>query len=345
MTDRGAHRPARGAPGPVADEGPPTPPRELNRREVLARIAMTSAAAAAAVGLGVWLVDRPAAIGAAPVTIRDHRRAQSAGAVQLAIARGKDAAQLTRKALAALGGIAAFVRPGEKVVIKPNVGWNRLPEQAANTNPEVVAELVRQVKAAGASAVWVTDVSVNNPERCFTRSGIREAAAAAGAEVILPSSAGFRPVSVGGQTLRVADVLWPFVDADRVINVPVVKQHGLARATMAMKNWYGVLGGHRVRLHQDIDRSIFELAVMMKPTLTVLDATRVLVANGPSGGSLDDVRQLDTVAASSDEVALDAFGATLLGVDGADLGYLRLAAQAGLGQLDYRALKREEIAG
>jgi uncharacterized protein (DUF362 family) len=209
----------------------------------------------------------------------------------------------------------------------------------------VVAEVVREVVAAGAGKVWVADNSVNNAERCFERSGIRAAAAAAGAKVILPTDAAFRLVAVGGTTLHTADVLWPFVDADKVINLPIVKQHGLARATLAMKNWYGVLGGHRVRLHQDIDRCIFELARLMKPTLTILDATRILVANGPSGGSLDDVKRLDTIAASRDEVALDAFGATLLGLSASELGYLGLAAAAGLGERDLGRLKVEEISG
>jgi uncharacterized protein (DUF362 family) len=231
------------------------------------------------------------------------------------------------------------------VLVKPNVGWNRLPEQAANTNPQVVAEVVRHARAAGAAEIWVTDVTVNNAERCFARSGIGEAARQAGARIVLPSKSGFRTVAVGGELLRVAEVLWPFVEADKLINVPVVKQHGSAGATMAMKNWYGVLGGHRVRLHQDLDRSIFELARLMKPTLTILDATRVLVANGPSGGSLDDVRRRDTIAAGVDEVALDAFGAPLLGLSPADLGYLALGDKAGLGTRDYKSLKLVETTG
>ena len=320
-------------------------PRELSRREMLTRVVATSGAAAATVGLGVWLTNRRPAESQELESIRDHRVSRAAGAVEMAIARGADAAANTRRALAALGGMAQFVGKGERVVIKPNVGWNRRAEQAANTTPDVVAEVVRQVRAAGAGAVWVTDVTVNNAERCFARSGIRAAAEAAGAEVILPSGARFRTVAVGGDTLRVADVLWPFVDADKVINIPIVKQHGLAKATMAMKNWYGVLGGHRVRLHQQIDRSIFELTAMVKPTLTVLDATRVLMANGPSGGSLDDVKRFDTVAAGVDEVALDAFGAGFLDLSPEALGYLALGEAAGLGRRDYRSLELVEVPG
>jgi uncharacterized protein (DUF362 family) len=208
---------------------------------------------------------------------------------------------------------AVSFKRGERVVIKPNIGWNRLPEQAANTNPEVVAEVVRLVAAAGASKIWVTDASVNTAEQCFARSGIEKAAKAAGATVVRPDATAFREVDVSGKLLRTADVLFPFVEADRVINVPVVKQHGLSGATMAMKNWYGMLGGQRVKLHQNIHLSIVDLASMIKPTLTIMDATRILLANGPTGGSLSDVKMMDTIAVSSDEVALDAFGASLLG--------------------------------
>lgn len=323
---------------------PQAPPEEgLSRRRAL------QLAATASVGLGVagvggflrWRHDQPPA--PPGLTIRDHRVELPAGANRLAIARGPDAAANVRRAIEALGGIALFVRPGDKVVVKPNVGWNRLAEQAANTNPEVVAEVVRMVKAAGASKVWVTDVPVNAPERCFERSGIRKAAGGAGANVILPDGNAFREVALEGKVLKVADVLWPFVEADKVINLPLVKHHSLSKLTASMKNWYGVLGGHRVRLHQDLHKSIVDLAVMVKPTLTVLDATRVLMANGPTGGSLADVKRVDAVAASCDEVALDCFAAELLGLEGPSLGFVEEAVAAKLGTSDWKSLKHEEI--
>jgi len=325
---------------------PPRPasPRLYTRREVLARVAGTAAAAAGVTGAGLALVDREPAPPRIATGLGDHRVERAGGAVGLAIARGKDPAVNVRRAIEAMGGMGAFVRRGERVVVKPNVGWNRLPEQAANTEPAVVAEVVRLALGAGAAQVWVTDVPVNTAERCFARSGIAEAARAAGARVVLPTDGGFRLVSVAGATLREAEVLWPFLEADRVINLPVVKQHGLSRATLAMKNWYGILGGHRARLHQDIHRSVVDLAALVKPTLTVMDATRVLLANGPSGGSLDDVRRLDTVAVSADEVALDAFGASLLGLSPADVGSIALGERAGLGRADWRSLRVEEIA-
>jgi uncharacterized protein (DUF362 family) len=317
--------------------------KSMERRAVL-RVGLTAAVAAGSVAVGVGLLDRETSgRRKALPKIKDHRVEKAPGAVEMVIARGPDAATNVRKAIEAMGGMSRFVRRGEKVVIKPNVGWNRLPEQAANTNPDVVAEVVRHVLAAGASKVWVADVPVNTAEQCFARSGIQKAAAAAGATVVLPDAPAFREIDVSGKILKAADVLFPMVEADRVINLPIVKQHGLSRATLSMKNWYGVLGGQRVKLHQNIHQCIVELAAMMKPTLTVLDATRILTANGPTGGSLDDVKKLDTVAVSIDEVALDAFGASLLGLDPSDVGFVVEGQKAGLGLLDYKKLKLVEV--
>jgi len=332
---------ASGQAAPVAPSGS----ADMDRRGAL-RVGLTTAMAVGSVALGFGLRARGTHTKVRTLpSIKDHRADKPSGATDMAIVRGPDPAGNVRRALEALGGMGRFVRRGERVVIKPNIGWNRLPEQAANSNPEVVAEVVRQVVAAGASKVWLTDFSVNTPEQCFVRSGIEKAAKQAGATVIRPDAGAFREVNVSGKLLRTGEVLVPFVDADRVINVPVVKQHGLSGATMALKNWYGVLGGQRVKLHQNIHVSIVDLAAMMKPTLTILDATRILLANGPTGGSLADVKQMDTVAAGTDEVALDAFGATLLGLQPADLGFIVEGMKAGLGTLQWRNLKTVELGG
>jgi uncharacterized protein (DUF362 family) len=318
-------------------------PRVYTRREVIGRVIGTTLAASGTVGLSALLVDRESSPAQKPTRIKDHRVEMPSGATGMAIVHGKDPVANVRRALEAMGGLGAFVKKGERVLVKPNVGWNRLPDQGANTTPELVAEVVRLALAAGASQVWVCDNPVNTAERCFTRSGIAEAARRAGAKVVLPGERDFRLVEVAGATLRTAEVIWPLVEADRVINLPIVKQHGLCRATLSMKNWYGVLGGHRARLHQDIDRSVVDLTGMVKATLTVMDATRVLLANGPSGGSLDDVKRLDTVAVSTDQVALDAWGASLLGLAAADLGSIALGEKAGLGRADWKSLKVEEL--
>jgi uncharacterized protein (DUF362 family) len=315
-------------------------------RRALFRVGVTAAMAVGSVALGLGLRARDGHGKSKTLPkLKDHRVDKIQGAVEMAIARGPDAAANVRRAVEAMGGMGRYVKRGERVVIKPNIGWNRLPEQAANTNPDVVAEVVKLVAAAGASKIWVTDVSVNTPEQCFARSGIEKAAKAAGATVVRPDAPAFREVDVQGKLLRTADILFPFVDADRVINVPVVKQHGLSGATMAMKNWYGMLGGQRVKLHQNIHLSIVDLASMIKPTLTIMDATRILLANGPTGGSLADVKQMDTIAVSSDEVALDAFGASLLGLSPTSLGFIVEGMKAGLGTPEWRNLKTEELGG
>jgi len=340
---------AQAVPEKLPEQQPESPkpeaPRRFGRRELL-QIGKTSAVAAGAVCLGVALTDRDLGMQRKTLPkVPDHRVALPAGGARMAVARGKDPAENVRRAIEALGGMGVFIRRGDKVAIKPNVGWNRLIEQGANTNPEVVGALVRMAFAAGASKVWVTDYPVNNPERCFERSGIRKAVGEAGGDLVMPDAIHFREVEIGGRLLRSGEVLTPIIDADKLINVPIVKHHGLSRATLSMKNWYGILGGHRVRLHQDIHRSIVDLAVMAKPTLTVMDATRILMANGPTGGNLDDVKMLDTVAVGVDEVALDAFGAELLGADRSEVGFIAEGEKAGLGVSDYRSLKLVEIPG
>jgi len=247
-------------------------------------------------------------------------------------------APAVREAIARLGGIGRFVQKGDRVLIKPNVGWDRQPEQAANTNPEVVGAIVRLCREAGASKVWVSDVSLNDPARCFVRSGIQAASQAAGAEVRLPGANDFVATDMGGSLLRVWPVSRFFHEVDKVVNVPIVKHHSLCGCTLAMKNWYGVLGGRRNQLHQDIHTSIVDLAQAVRPTLTVMDAIRVLKRNGPTGGSLGDVAVENTVVAGLDEVAIDAWSLQLLGLTPDKVRYLAMGQERGLGVVDWRSL-------
>jgi uncharacterized protein (DUF362 family) len=308
------------------------------RREALIRISSAALAAAAVGGGTLALIDRRPAMAAAP-GIRDWRRTLGAEVPPAVVARGADPVANVRRALAALGGMERFVGKGESVLLKPNVGWDRLPEQAANTDPQVMAELVRLCLAAGAGRVVVADISCNDPARCFARSGVRAAAEAAGAEVLDARKLDLVAANLAGAAAGL-EVIAPLLAADRVINVPVAKHHGLSRVTVGMKNWFGVLGRGRNRLHQDIDRSIAELGATFRPTLTVVDATRVLLASGPQGGSLDDVKAVGAVLAGIDPVLCDAWGARELGVDPRTLGFLREAERRGLGRSDL-ALVRE----
>ena len=312
----------------MSDPGRP----RITRREALLRLS-SAAAAATAVGAGALAFHDRRTVSATAAPVPDWRRRGPGSPPHAAVARGGDPAANVRRALAALGGLEAFVGRGETVLVKPNIGWDRLPEQAANTDPRVVAEIVRLCRAAGAGRVLVTDISCNDPRRCFERSGIASAAAAAGAEVV--ASARLRMVAAALTGLAsgqlVADEL---LRADRVINVPVVKHHSLSKVTLGMKNWLGVLGTGRNRLHQDINRAQAELGATFRPTLTVVDATRVLVANGPVGGSLADVRAVGAVAAGTDPVLCETWGASLLGLAPADLPFIAEAERAGLGRAE-----------
>lgn len=310
----------------------------MTRRDAVTRLAAAGLAAGAVGGGALFFHDRRRAEASAPA-IPDWRVPALPEYPPAAYAEGPDAAANVRRTVAALGGIERFVRRGESVLIKPNVGWDRIPEQAANTDPEVVAELVRLCRAAGARRVVVTDISCNDPRRCFARSGIAAAAGTAGAEVIESHRLVMVPAALTGLAAGI-EVVEELFKADRVINVPVVKHHSLSRVTLGMKNWYGVLGPGRNRLHQSIDRSIAELAAAFRPTLTVMDATRVLLRNGPQGGSLNDVKVFDAVAAGTDPVLCDAWGATQLGHEPLSLPFIELAQQRGLGRAELKAVRR-----
>jgi uncharacterized protein (DUF362 family) len=252
----------------------------------------------------------------------------------MSVVKGEDNAAITTAAVDALGGMSKFVSKGDIVIVKPNIGWDRTPEQAANTDPVVVATLVTLAYQAGAKKVKVFDHTCNSERRCYQRSGIETAAKDAGADVFFPDDRKYEKVDLGGQKLREWPVYRDALEADKIINVPVAKHHTLAKLTLSMKNFMGLVGGRRNLLHQKLDVNITDLTAFFKPTLTVLDAVRILTANGPQGGNLKDVETLHTIAASTDPVAIDAYGATLFGMTGDDLGYVRVGYERGLGEKD-----------
>ena len=265
---------------------------------------------------------------------------------QLGVARGTNIGAMLRAALDAIGGIGRFVRRGEIVLIKPNVAFERAAALGATTNPEVLAALVRLVLEAGAAEVRVADNPIESPESCFVRSGVRQAAIDAGAQVYLPRPSDFDTLETPGATLigRWPFFSRPFVGVTKVIGVAPVKDHNLCRASMTTKNWYGLLGGRRNQFHQDIHGIIADLALMLRPTFVVLDGTRVLYRSGPTGGSLADVRPGGTLVASTDSLAADAFGwDQLLERNGEALpAYFAKTAERGLGVPDWRSLRLKE---
>ncbi|PKN44588.1 MAG: cytoplasmic protein [Deltaproteobacteria bacterium HGW-Deltaproteobacteria-20] len=318
-----------------------------SRRDALKRIGVTAAMVGGTGALATLSWDRE---GVARETvgsqraIKDFRVPPRSDLPTMAVAkRGADPNALTRAAIDALGGMARFISKGDVVTIKPNIGWDRAPIHAANTNPEVVATVVRAAYEAGAKHVIVTDFSCNEAQRSFQRSGIWKAAYDAGAEIVLPADHQFRTVPMGGTVLDEWPVLRPIIDADKVINIPIAKHHSLARFTCAMKNWYGLIGGRRNRLHQDIHTSIADLASFMRPTLTVIDAIRVLVRNGPQGGNVDDTREMNTIIATLDEVAGDTYACELIGEKADRIDYIRQGHQRGIGTMDLRRIQIREV--
>jgi uncharacterized protein (DUF362 family) len=323
---------------------PPADNTTLSRRDALLRLLRLGGAAAGTAGLGLWLNAR--SVRPVPELAlnakRSHTVASDLQLPEMAIIQGDDPTQLMRQALVELGGIRRFVSRADIVVVKPNIGWDRTPEQAANTNPLVVAEIVRQCWDAGAKRVIVTDVSCNDPRRCFQRSGIAEAAQRENAEVVLPDPARFKEVDVQGEVLRAWPILDAFLNADKIINVPIAKHHSLTGTTLGMKNWYGILGGPRHQLHQKIHESLADLADFMRPTLTILDCYRVLLRNGPTGGNLEDVALKKTLVAGTDPVALDAYVAKAYwNLDADALPYLKMAASRGLGTYQFEKVRTQ----
>ena len=262
---------------------------------------------------------------------------------KITLARNEDHAAATRAALDAIGGIERFVKSGERVLLKPNCAWDRVPEQAVNTNPVVVGEMVRQCRAAGASEVFVTDYGTQSPRRTFARSGIRAAAEQNGGRFLLVHHGDFLETDLNGRFIKDWPVLEHIFEIDRLINMPIAKHHGLVLGSAGMKNFFGIIGGNRSPLHDRLDQAIVDLAAYFRPTLTVVDATRVLTRNGPEGGSLDDVVIRNSVICATDQVAADSRASEFLGRTGHDIRYIVMATEQGLGELDYNKAGYKEV--
>jgi uncharacterized protein (DUF362 family) len=269
------------------------------------------------------------------------------GRTYLAVARGgDDPEQLVRRAVAAIGGMERFVSKGADVLVKPNVCTaGRSYEYAATTNPWVVAAVVKLCREAGADRVRVYDHPFGgSAQEAFASSGIGEQAEAAGGELEFPAAMKFVAAELpDGETLKQARFHDGVLEADVLINVPIPKHHSLAQLTIGMKNLLGTVRD-RPELHASLKENLVDLNQFLIPTLTIVDAVRILKANGPTGGNLDDVQRLDTVIATHDPVAADAFATRLFGwTDPERLQYVRYGAERGIGRSDLDGLAIEEI--
>jgi len=245
---------------------------------------------------------------------------------------------LVKKTLKPLGGISAFVKKGDRVVVKPNIGWDRKPEQAADTHPLIVKTIVELALDAGASKVQVFDRTCNSSRMCYTNSGIKQAVDSindrrAVCEFI--DDRKFIPVKIQkGKALKEWSFYKDALAADCYINVPIAKHHRLAGLTLGLKNVMGVIGGERGRIHTNMGQYLADLCTVLKPDLTIIDATRILLQNGPQGGKLSDVKVLNTLIATTDPVAADAFAATLFGKKPEKIESTIAAYKMGLGEMD-----------
>jgi len=318
---------------------------EITRREFFKELLKTAAVAVVTVSVyfGFYsnrpIKKRPLK----PKRLPDYRKGLEPLPQKFVVVKGNSQRKMLRHAVERLGGIERFVKPGERVLIKPNASWARPPEYGATTDPELVAEMVRLCYEGGAKEVWVTDVCVNEPHKAFLVSGIGPASVKAGASVKIPNEKDFVYTHIGGELIKAWHVSKFYHEVDRLINMPVVKHHSLSGCTIAMKNLYGAMGGRRHQFHQDIHLAIAEIAVALKPTLTVVDCIRILKRNGPTGGSLMDVQEHWAIVVGTDIVAIEAFCAQLLDLNAKDLPFLSLGQKLGLGSMHWRDVEHEIV--
>ena len=273
------------------------------------------------------------------------------GNVQLAVAQGPLAKgvdpetikRTTKQAIATLGGMSKFVSKGSKVLIKPNIAWNRTPEQAANTNPYVVEAVVDMCLEAGAKKVVVLDYTINPAQMTYERSGIKSAVERTKGSLEFADERKFKETSIPkGELLKSWIIYQDALDTDVLINLPIAKHHSLTKLTLGLKNIMGLIKS-REEIHTRIDQKLADLATVIKPHLTIMDAYQTLTANGPNGGMPKDVKLVAQVIAGTDPVAVDSYTTTLFGLKGEDIGYIKNANRMGLGEINLSKIKIQNV--
>lgn len=269
--------------------------------------------------------------------------AESPGNSLVVKIEGDSPYDITKKAVEALGGMGKFISKQDIVMVKPNIGWNRSVEQAANTNPEVVKAVIEMVLNAGAKKVIVMDHTCHKPEDTYKRSGIEKAAKEAGAEVRYADDNRLIVHDFKGSRLQRWPMYKDFLDVDKFINVPILKHHGSSGLTIGMKNLYGILGGNRGKLHRNMGKSIADLGHGFKTHLTIVDAYRVLMRNGPTGGRISDVELKKTVIASANILEADVVSANVFGMDPMKIEFVQAAVEKNMGQTDFNKINVKSL--
>ncbi|MBI2423993.1 MAG: DUF362 domain-containing protein [Candidatus Hydrogenedentes bacterium] len=327
----------------------------MDRRDFLRRAALVGGIGGAASYLAMapenWplsmrdktgLLSKPVHL---PFQLRSFQVEKKAGSADIGVGTEGNPIEKLRRAIDAIGGIEHFIKPGDIVLVKPNVAFDRSPLLGATSNPELLEHLIRMLLVdCRAQEVRVADNPIESPPDCFEKSKIRLATEVGGGRVYLPDSNSFEMLNTPGAKL--IENWWffnrPFTNVDKVIGLAPVKDHNLCHASMGMKNWYGLLGGRRNQFHQDIHGIVSDLSIMIKPTFTIIDGTNVLMENGPTGGDPSNVRKGETVLAGTDPVALDAYAFEHLLQRGRDYPeYLFQAEAKGSGKLDWEGRVKE----
>jgi uncharacterized protein (DUF362 family) len=342
----------------------------FSRRQFVAQVGGTGLVVGGAIAAGLLTRDQWGMEGIKPpppVRLKDYSVALSPSKPSMVVVRsapvkGEDfsskddelqaredqAFKMVKAAMDAMGGdrgVSHFITRGDVVVIKPNVAFDKNPDLAATTQPDTLAAVVKLCLGAGARRVIVADNPINNPESCFYKTRVGEAAVRAGAELMLPKESYFEQLYIGGETITHTWKMFyrPFREATKVIGISPVKDHNLCKATVTMKNWYGLLGNPRAQFHQNIHGIISDFALMMKPTLVIADGRKLLMRNGPTGGSLNDVKRSDTIVVGTDCTAVDSWCVTrLLEKQRHEIVYLDKVIKRGLGK-DWRPQWTQEL--
>jgi uncharacterized protein (DUF362 family) len=333
----------------MSDPGNNPEADSVSRREFLLRLGVTGAliAGAGAAGYKLWQPKHfvPGFEKEKGLQLRSYALEANKNLPSLAIAHGTEHGKTVRAALDALGGMHRFVQKGDVVMIKPNVAFDRPPALAATTHPDALRAVANLCREAGASKIIIADNPINSPTGCFFKSGLTSVASEMNLDLLYPETNSFAPLSLGGEILKE----WtffnsPFEKATKVIGLAPCKDHNLCHASMTMKNWYGLLGGRRNQFHQHIHSIVSDFALMMKPTLVILDGMNVLMSNGPTGGRLSDVKPMNTIVAGTDMVAVDAYGYEhLMERDLAELTYIHKAHDRGLGNKNWKDTVHKEV--
>jgi len=257
----------------------------------------------------------------------------NSGNYDMVAIRGGKADSMFDRAMEEYGGMSRFVRKGQTVVVKPNIGWDASPERAANTNPDLIARIIKHCQAAGAKDVFVFDHTCNEWSRCYRNSGIEDAVKKAGGKMVMGNSEKyFHPVEIPrGLRLTSAKVHELILESDVFINVPVLKNHGGTNMTISMKNLMGIVWDRGYWHSNDLHQCIADFPTWRSPDLTVVDAYRIIKRNGPRGVSVDDVVTMQAQLIGTDMVALDTAATKLFGREPEQVKHIRLAEAAGVG--------------